>query len=806
MTDDEISAINCLKASPLFEFRYYSAQAGIVFNSVDEAAEHYFLVGWPNRIDPSSLFRTDWYLQQYQDIREDGINPLLHYVTKGWAEGRRANSLFHSGWYQASYADAAGFAGDPLVHYAQSGARQGCEPCPLFDSAWYREQNPELDATGLTVLGHYLAVGAGFRMSPCPYFDPSWYATKYPDVASAMEPFSHYVHLGRFEGRNPSEYLDRDWYEEIYPDINANNIDAVEHYLAHGWRELRDPSAHFSTDWYLKANSDVRHSGLCPLNHFLQYGRAEGRLPRPQMLDSDYGTNRMEFAQWRHSVLTRADRRAGKKFAVPSASMLLIFVVQDEAECIALRESLEAIEALTFAVPCIVYSDQQFVLDGLISVPTITGIASLRGFLSLRADSELALFLKAGDVVDRPMIEQLARAASPDVAFLLFDLYFHRGEKAYPLLLPGVNPALALNCDYFRSRFAAKADLVVQSLTDIARFDRGVAVAMMVGLLARQAFGAVKHVAMPLLQIPDETEAIAAERCDVITTAKQFFSYDQPEPVDHCKVSVIICTKDNGFLLEQLLRQIGAVGPRIVEIIILSNNTTNFFAQQTLDRWKNSPKIQVIVHDQPYNFSHLCNIGAKNSSGDLLLFLNDDIVPVSQEWLEDLVRPFGNRNISATGPLLLYPNERVQHGGMFLGHNNVAGHTLRNARLPDDDYMFLLSAPRNVSSLTGAALLVRRSVFLDLNGFDVQLATYLQDVDLCLRMIETGYELLFNPRATLLHMESVSVISTIDQPKTQKIKTQEFEYFTHRWGHLLGRDLFHNPNFSVTDDRLRTLA
>jgi GT2 family glycosyltransferase len=188
------------------------------------------------------------------------------------------------------------------------------------------------------------------------------------------------------------------------------------------------------------------------------------------------------------------------------------------------------------------------------------------------------------------------------------------------------------------------------------------------------------------------------------------------------------------------------------------------------------------------------------------LFLNDDIAPVSEDWLTRLLSRFNDPEVAAAGPLLLYPDERVQHGGMYLGFDERAGHTLRGASLPDEDYLFTAVAPRETSCLTGAVLLVERSAFEAINGFDEQLATYLQDVDLGLRLNRIGLRNVFDPTSVLIHMESASIRSLEARTAFHRQRAAEFARFQARWGAAIKADKFHPAGFDLQDESLRRLS
>jgi GT2 family glycosyltransferase len=217
--------------------------------------------------------------------------------------------------------------------------------------------------------------------------------------------------------------------------------------------------------------------------------------------------------------------------------------------------------------------------------------------------------------------------------------------------------------------------------------------------------------------------------------------------------------------------------------------------------------VQVVLDPGGFNFSRLSNTGARaGKRGDHLLFLNDDIAPVTEDWIERMLARFDEPDTGAVGPLLLYPDERVQHAGMYLGFDGMAGHVLRHASLPEQDYLFTCSAPRETTAVTGAALMMSRAAFEAVNGFDAQLATYLQDVDLCLRLQRSGFVNVFDPSAVLIHMESVSIRPLEGQGQFQQQRNAERARFLERWGQALLRDPYHSAGFDLQDQSLRRLS
>ena len=271
---------------------------------------------------------------------------------------------------------------------------------------------------------------------------------------------------------------------------------------------------------------------------------------------------------------------------------------------------------------------------------------------------------------------------------------------------------------------------------------------------------------------------------------------------------MIICTRDKGHLTRQLVRSLLACAPsEVAEVIVVANGTANPYALATLQDIARDERVRVLWRDEPFNFSRLCNAAAAQARGDgPLLFLNDDLAPVSPDWIARLMAQLQAPQVGAVGALLLYPDETVQHGGMYLGFNGRAGHVLRGARLPEEDYLFTAVAAREVSCVTGAVLLVRREAFRAVGGFDDQLATYLQDVDLCLRLRRSGWLNVFEPAAVLIHMESASIRELDRTSAFHRQREAEDERFTQRWGAVLSSDPHHARGFDLQDETLHRLS
>ncbi|MHC4628444.1 MAG: glycosyltransferase family 2 protein, partial [Planctomycetota bacterium] len=200
--------------------------------------------------------------------------------------------------------------------------------------------------------------------------------------------------------------------------------------------------------------------------------------------------------------------------------------------------------------------------------------------------------------------------------------------------------------------------------------------------------------------------------------------------------------------------------------------------------------LRVVERNEPFNYAKLNNDGAKASSGDLLLFLNDDVEIIEEDWLIELVVQAMRPDIGAVGALLLYPNGCIQHAGAFLvGHGGGTVHFFHGLDPEQGVYLDLHRLSREVSANTGACLMVHRARFNEVDGFDEDLAIVGNDVDLCLRLAERGYRSIWTPYSKLVHHESAS-------RRDSSIILDEKKVWD-RWGDLLrSGGPYYNPNFA----------
>jgi ADP-heptose:LPS heptosyltransferase/GT2 family glycosyltransferase len=218
-------------------------------------------------------------------------------------------------------------------------------------------------------------------------------------------------------------------------------------------------------------------------------------------------------------------------------------------------------------------------------------------------------------------------------------------------------------------------------------------------------------------------------------------------------VSIIIPTAASRGLIANALRSIRAkTRYRRFEIICLDNIARE---KSFWKSWLKENADQVVEIGETFNWSRFNNLGANQACGEFLLFLNDDVEVLDGSWLDGLLEQAQRAEVGAVGPQLLYPDGKVQHAGMFL--SRIAGrHAFRFAPRNAPGPFGLALTQRNVISVTGACLMVRRDVFEALGGFDEAYAIINNDVDFCLRVRESGRLVVYTPHVSLIHHEMVS--------------------------------------------------
>jgi GT2 family glycosyltransferase len=437
---------------------------------------------------------------------------------------------------------------------------------------------------------------------------------------------------------------------------------------------------------------------------------------------------------------------------------------------------------------------------------------------------DYAAILSSGETLATHALATLvarAQQSVPDVIYSDHDSIDESGRHVSPWLNPDWSPDYVLARDYvggfflFRDPGGAHISTAMENARRSAwRYD----------LLLRLTDGdaTIAHVPEILWSTgADARDASTVEAAEItaVTAAldrrrrqAQVIPLDKPRLrrvrwhlAEEPKVSIIIPTTGDLQLLEPCVTTMQEKTTyRNYELLFIDNSHGKHPEGIAFLR---SLGCTVLERDEPFNWAKLNNDGARASTGELLLFLNDDMEITEGDWLTELVSQANRPEIGAVGALLLYPSGLIQHAGVFLvGHGGGAIHVLRGSDPSRPIYGDLHQIAREVSAVTGACMMVSRAKFEALSGFDESLEVVGNDIDLCLRLLRNGYRNLFTPYSSLIHHESASRRDTAVHSDETRV--------WQLWGDLLrDGDPYHSrhmakdrPDLSLSTENLPTFV
>lgn len=263
-------------------------------------------------------------------------------------------------------------------------------------------------------------------------------------------------------------------------------------------------------------------------------------------------------------------------------------------------------------------------------------------------------------------------------------------------------------------------------------------------------------------------------------------------------ISILIPTCDHWETLKRCLDSILRRSTYSnYEIILIENNSKDpdtFAYYRTLE---NEPRVRLVRWEGPFNYSAINNFGFQSAKGEYVLLLNNDVEIITPDWLQEMLMFAQRSDVGAVGAMLYYPSDRIQHAGVFLGIGGVAGHAHKH--FPKGSYGFMSRATlaQDLSAVTAACMMMPRRVYEQVQGLDESFQVAFNDVDLCMRIRQAGYLIVWTPYAELYHYESESR-GAEDTPEKQKRFQGEVLRFQARWGAELAQgDPYYNPNLTL---------
>ncbi|WP_286953245.1 MULTISPECIES: glycosyltransferase [unclassified Pseudomonas] len=269
-----------------------------------------------------------------------------------------------------------------------------------------------------------------------------------------------------------------------------------------------------------------------------------------------------------------------------------------------------------------------------------------------------------------------------------------------------------------------------------------------------------------------------------------------PLPEHLPKISLIVPTRDQYELLhacvEGLLNKTDYPN---LEIIIVDNQSSDPDTLTYLIELK-ARGLTVLPHPYPFNYSAINNRAIEFATGELIGLINNDIQIIEPNWLKEMVSQLLRKNVGAVGAKLLWPNRMVQHGGVVIGINGLAAHAGNNLNEDDCGYLGTNQISRRQSAVTAACLIMRKNLYLALNGLDeIKFPVAFNDVDLCLRINQLNLDLIWTADAKLIHAESASRGKDISSEKKSRAEREQRLFF-ERWCTAYEGDECYHPALS----------
>ena len=374
------------------------------------------------------------------------------------------------------------------------------------------------------------------------------------------------------------------------------------------------------------------------------------------------------------------------------------------------------------------------------------------------ADAPYVAVVAAGDVLAPDALAEIALAIAADPAVDVVytdDDELHDGVRSNPRFKPDWSPELLLSTDYIDGLLVMRRELL-----DLQLADRDLRV-----------------VHIPRVLCHRRPRQAAARTCR--------FADDGP------RVAVLVPTRNEIELLDACLGSLQRTTYRNVEIVIVDNESDDPTAVEYLAR--RSERVLRIETGGRFDFATLMNEAVAAVDAEAVLLLNNDTEVMRGDWLSQMVGCLGRPGVGAVGARLLFPDGRVQHAGVTRGlAHGLAGHAFSGLAADDAGYMSLARVTRNCVAVTGACLLTRRDLFLELGGFDAdRFPVSYNDVDYCYRLVDAGCRIVLCAEAELVHHEGRSRGRNVDPTSPAALRA--------RYG---GRaDPYYNPNLSLEHGR-----
>ena len=508
-------------------------------------------------------------------------------------------------------------------------------------------------------------------------------------------------------------------------------------------------------------------------------------------------------------LVKESSDKSNKSFYMPKISIVLII---DDKNLDDVKNTIDSIKNQTYAdweITIFSTNSSQNIsrIDELIEKDNPKIIfcgklsdASFKNILNLNGD--FVGFLHAGIQLSKfglnEFIKNLNQSPNSDILYSDHDYLDENNVRNNPFFKPNWSPYLFRSIDYLSPFYIIKKTILKKINPDLIihkcfNFD------VLLQSIEKTTF--LYHISIPLCSIKNPTlvnfdsKKLALsnhlKRINVDVKVKdglvkntfqiKYLLHEKP------KVSIIIPTKNNYQILKRCISSIEKkTNYKNKEIIIVDNLSTD----SATKKYYSSLSHTIINYSENFNFSKMNNLAVASSSGQLLLFLNDDTQVLDSFWLDELVSIAMQDDVGIVGPKLIFSDNTIQHAGVVFLKTGSGFHPLMRQLEYSSGYHNILNSTRDYSAVTGACLMIKKEIFDKVGNFDNSFDVYYGDADLCLQVVKMGYRVIYTPFTKLLHEGSF----TITKDNASHFDIENHVKFIKKWPYLKNGDPFYNSN------------
>jgi GT2 family glycosyltransferase len=414
------------------------------------------------------------------------------------------------------------------------------------------------------------------------------------------------------------------------------------------------------------------------------------------------------------------------------------------------------------------------------------------------------------------VVEALNRQPELDILYSDEDKIDEYGRRYDPFFKPAWSPDLILSENYVAHLFVCRRELLIQAGAFRPGFDGSQDHDLILRLIEKS--DRIFHIPKVLYHwraIASSTASVSTQKLYAAAAARRAIEEHLERraiaakvvpgcfpgrwrvryALDHePAVSIIIASGGKVDILRKNLESVfSKTEYGNVEVVVI-DNSKEAKIEKLVTTWPSParPLRYVDWRDRDFNYAAINNEAARRCNSPILLFLNDDTSVINSGWLTAMAEMAVRREVGAVGAKLLYPDGRIQHAGVVMGIFGNCGHSFKGLSGDTQHYFDFPDVIRNVSAVTGACLMTRADVFHQVGGFDeTTFAVAFNDIDLCLKIREKGYRVIYTPHALLYHHEAFSKTAKDLIPDSKEVKAMQT-----KWKAVIEADPYYNQNLT----------